>query len=88
MKEINDELIKKLAIGIVTFTYNKKNSELRTAVGTQCLDLIPVLNHPKTIGTLNSSTNITYYDFVKQNWRSLKTENIVEIKTFVENGTR
>ena len=81
-----DKLSVKLNDGIVTFTYRKTNNEVRYAVGTTDTALVPSDKQPAPGKTLNLSTPTIqrYYDFIKQDWRSLKKDAIIRITTAVK----
>jgi hypothetical protein len=74
------KLINKLNDGVVIFTYRKTNGEVRNAAGTNnpnCLAATqPVIND-------STKSTIKYFDVVKQDWRSLKVDNIVRIGSSV-----
>jgi hypothetical protein len=71
MTPINaDELRAKLNEGTVQFAFKKLDGTLRTAVGTTCLENVPLENHPTGDGH-SSTASIRYFDFGKNSWRSV-----------------
>jgi hypothetical protein len=85
MEETLDvELSKKLKTGIVTFEYRKNNGEIRCAVGTHLIDLMPVEKQPKNTNAVHETqNNINYYDFLVKDWRSLKKESVIKVTAAV-----
>jgi len=73
------EIKELLSNHIVTFQYKKKNDELRTAVGTTNLNLIPDEFHPKGTAKQLSDNVVRYYDVEKQSWRSFIKTNFLKI---------
>lgn len=74
------ELTKNLSKGIVCFEYEKSNGEVRKALGTTNLKLIPEESHPKTTVTVDDETaTFPYYDFGKKGWRSVKADKVKSI---------
>lgn len=74
----HDELRQKLNEGTVQFAFKKVNGDLRTAVGTTCLENIPLVNHPT--GARESSTRvIRYFDISSNWWRSVSIDREVFI---------
>ena len=70
--EINPiELKVMLKQGIVNFTYEKNNGDMRVARGTTMLSEIPVDSHPKGRG--KRGKNVSYFDLDKDAWRSVGT---------------
>lgn len=79
-----EKLSQKLNSGIVTFSYRKSNGEIRYAAGTTCTALIPTDKQPKGNGSsFTTPTTQRYYDFVAMNWRSLKKDEILQIRATV-----
>lgn len=81
-----EELNEKLTAGIVTFKYLKTDGTVREAVGTTKIELIPEVQKPTTQNSLfpTHSTTQRYYDFLKQSWRSLKKESVIQIVSCVK----
>jgi hypothetical protein len=84
IKALAADLKRKLHEGKVTFTFQKKAGEMRTAVGTTKTDLIPEASRPidkpmvegaepKDVGHQN------YYDLEKGAWRSFQKEKLISI---------
>lgn len=72
------ELKEMLRNGVVNFTYKKLDGTTRQATGTTRLESIPEDKHPK--GTGKTADNVvTYFDLEKEEWRSFREENFVEI---------
>lgn len=67
-----------LAKGVVKFAFRKKDGSVREAEGTTNLNTIPVEKHPKE-GKASSPKVITFFDTLKQEWRSFKPETIISI---------
>ena len=63
------DLSQRLKAGTVQFAFKKVNGDLRTAVGTTDLSLIPVENHPKGTGT--PKPMIPFWDIEKKTWRAV-----------------
>jgi hypothetical protein len=64
-----EELRKALGTGIQSFAFRKVNGDLRLAVGTTKLALIPASQHPTGKGATKSS--VAFYDTEKKEWRSV-----------------
>lgn len=76
--ELIERLRKKLREGEVTFAYKKKSTdELRIARGTTNTSLFNYNFHSEKPKELIDQIN--YWDLEKNEWRSLKTENIIKI---------
>lgn len=73
-----ETLKKSLSEGIVCFEYEKSNGEMRKAIGTSNLKMIPKDQHPKT-EVEEKSSSFPYYDFAKKAWRSVKSDKTVNI---------
>jgi hypothetical protein len=80
---LDQKLENKLKTGVVCFTFRKKDGTIRYAAGTQDLSIVPVEKHPKKTGNLGTATNISYYDFCKANFRSLKRSEVIRINSTV-----
>ena len=79
------KLSKNLTSGVVTFFYRKKNGEVRSAVGTTNLSLIPKEWQPKTKNSVTLSGDVQkYFDFTVNDWRSVKVENVTFIGSAVK----
>ncbi len=71
-------LLDRLRAGRVTFYYKKKSTcELRVAHGTLRSDLIDY--EFKTKGREASPGVITYWDLDREDWRSLRAENLISV---------
>ena len=66
--------------GLVTFSYYKRDGELREARATLNDLLIPNDDRPKGIVPERVNTSVTYYDIDKKAWRSF---NITQFIGFV-----
>ena len=78
-----------LAHGVVEFAYIKQGSyTIRTARGTNCLDIIPLSKHPNghqqhliDAGVEQPNyKSIAYYDLDKENWRAFSVTRFVQVK--------
>lgn len=79
-----EKLMAKLPTGVVAFAFKKANGDIRYAAGTHNLSIIPADKQPKNLTKSHETkTNISYFDICKQNWRSLKKENIIRIATTI-----
>jgi hypothetical protein len=68
------ELRAELQKGTCHFAFKKRGGELRIAVGTLNLSLIPKESHPK--GVRESSDKVVpFWDFEKGSWRSLSKDS-------------
>jgi hypothetical protein len=63
------ELRARLNRGTVQFAFKKLDGNLRTAIGTTCIENIPVDHHPK--GGTSSDKVVVYFDLQKSEWRSV-----------------
>lgn len=72
MKTIEEALDR----SIVKFAYTKANGELRFAIGTRNLILIPDKQHPSGDGQSKDDAYIRYYDYDPEGWRMFKEENV------------
>jgi hypothetical protein len=68
------QLRDKLNVGVTKFFFQKKNGELRTALGTTNLDNIPNTHHPKGVRPAPDSI-IPFFDLEKQAWRAISVES-------------
>ena len=75
MKTLIDNLIEKLHKGIVSFVYNKKDGDVRHAVGT----LYGVGHTIKGVGQKECSWTLRYYDVDCKGWRSFIINNLVSV---------
>ncbi len=77
-------IVKELQAGIVHLQFKKVNGDLRNMIGTLSLDLIPEEKHPKFMkdeGTGERKETeylVTLFDTEIGDWRSFRTENLVE----------
>lgn len=60
-----------LCLGIVKFSYTKKDGSRREAVGT--LDSVPAVKGERR----TNHGVLTYFDLDAQNWRAAKVENLI-----------
>lgn len=83
MFEVDLEILRMSLQGTtpVSFSYFKKNGELRNAVGTLHEKLIPIEMQPKD-PSANKTGNFKYYDIEKKGWRSLHKD--LELVTIIE----
>jgi len=56
--------------GTIQFAFKKKDGNLRIALGTTNMELVPLDDHPKGTGT-SSPKVVPYFDLNKQAWRSV-----------------
>lgn len=76
--------------GIVTFTFTKKNGEIRQAKGSRRLSVLKDTKDtgfteydvPTTRRKLNDNV-CTYWDFDKKAWRSVRLSTVISIDRFV-----
>ena len=72
MPNFANELRATLESSVAKFTYRKVNGELREAVGTRNLSLIPTECRPKwEIQDPNIDKAVVYYDFDESDYRSI-----------------
>lgn len=69
-------LVRALRTGVCGIVFVKRDGSLREALGTTDLMRIPVHSHPKGRGRYIPGI-ITFYDLVKQEWRSLRRTGLV-----------
>lgn len=55
--------------GTIQFAFRKKDGNLRLALGTTNLELVPIEDHPA--GNGSSSKVVPYFDLNKNQWRSV-----------------
>ena len=73
-----EQIKERLAQGVCSFKYTKKDGSERIASGTRHAEFIRTQGaEPKGTGTEKIGV-ITYYDLEKQGWRSFNEENFVE----------
>lgn len=79
-QELAKELREKLNNGVVAFSYEKFNGELRSARGTRNPEGIEYVGGttPKGTGTERTGT-ISYWDLDVEGWRCCKEDKILEI---------
>ena len=73
-----DQLRDQLRLGVLEFSYLKKNGTLREARGTKCLDEIPEDKHPIG-GNSPGDSVITYFDLDINAWRSVSVTTKIYI---------
>ena len=80
-KTLIEQLKEQLKVGIVEFTYTKKDGSTRTAKGTTKQTVITESggNLPKGTGMDVSDAVTRYYDLNSNGWRSFKNDNLVSI---------
>jgi len=84
IESMKQGIVNELQAGIVHLQFKKVNGDLRNMVGTLSLDLIPEEKHPKFIhgegkdGRKETEYLVTLFDTEIQDWRSFRTENLVE----------
>ena len=66
----SQELRTLLNEGTIQFAFKKIGGDLRTAVGTTNLSVIPVEDHPSGNGE-SSPKVVPFYDIEKKQWRSV-----------------
>jgi len=72
MTNFAEELRATLESSVAKFTYLKKDGEVREAVGTRNLSLIPTECRPKwEIQDPNIDKAVVYYDFDESDYRSI-----------------
>lgn len=82
--KLAEKLMAKLPTGVVCFQFKKTNGDIRYAAGTHNPSMMPADKRPKDLTKKHeTATNISYFDFVKQDWRSLKKDNIMRIATTI-----
>ena len=73
-----------LSNGFARFTYYKKNYEIRHALGTRSLSLIPTDKLPKGQMEINEwedlVKSIPYFDLDKREWRSFSVLNFIKLE--------
>ena len=69
--------------GTVAFSFIKLNGQIREAVGTTNLDLIPVEHHPSSGARSKNSefATVAFYDLEKAEWRSFRTDFFIDMKS-------
>ena len=77
--ETSRTLRARLAAGIVSFTFEKLDGEIRPASGTTVLHLIPEAFRPIGTGRRTPDNLVTYFDLDRMAWRSCKADRIVSI---------
>lgn len=73
-----EQLTEKLDNGTVRFAFEKVGGNLRIALGTRSLSMIPSQFHPK--GKRKVDVTLPYFDLEKMCWRSIsKLKKIYQI---------
>lgn len=77
MNKKNQELVAMMCVGVVTFSYLKKDGTTRIARGTLSKEMCPKVesSERKTSGHLQ-----IYYDVDKKAWRCFVKDNLLTIK--------
>ena len=72
-------IVEQLREGIVHLQLKKVNGDLRNMIGTLNRDLIPAEKHPLEGKERKETENlVVLFDTEVQDWRSFRTENLVE----------
>ena len=72
-------IVDELRQGIVHLQFKKVNGDLRNMIGTLNRDLIPEEKYPLEGKERKESENlVVLFDTEVQDWRSFRTENLVE----------
>jgi hypothetical protein len=72
-------IVDELRQGIVHLQFKKVNGDLRNMIGTLNRDLIPSEKHPLEGKERKETENlVVLFDTEVQDWRSFRTENLVE----------
>ena len=77
------DLQERMKEGYVQFEYKKKNGEVRKALGTTSIGLVPVDKHPKNDPTFEKifyghmSTEQKYFDYDVMDWRAFVKINLL-----------
>ncbi len=72
-------IVDELRQGIVHLQFKKVNGDLRNMIGTLNRDLIPAEKHPQEGKERKENENlVVLFDTEVQDWRSFRTENLVE----------
>lgn len=69
----------KLAEGVISFGFTKKDGSFRKALGTRNLNLIPAEDVPVLAGGPEKTNSIPFWDLEKKAWRSVSVDSIVEV---------
>lgn len=78
MKRIDTSKLKELLNGgVVSFSFEKKNGDLREAVGTTNTNNIPVANLAK--GGSTPGDKVPYFDLIKGGWRSVAIDQPIYV---------
>lgn len=73
LNPISHEVLRtKLNEGTVQFAFKKLNGDLRIAIGTTDLELVPLDHHPQRKRKA-SQMAVPYFDLSKNQWRSVST---------------
>ena len=76
---------KRLANGVVTFSFWKKDGSIREAKGTTNLLLIPEDKQPQGVEAVSHQYSaILFFDLDKQDWRSFSITHFIGFVTFYE----
>ena len=72
-------IVNELREGTVHLQFKKVNGDLRNMIGTLNRDLIPAEKHPQEGKERKETENlVVLFDTEVQDWRSFRTENLVE----------
>ena len=77
---------KRLANGVVTFSFWKKDGSIREAKGTTNMLLIPKEDHPAALSpeSVTPFSAIPFYDLDKRAWRSFSITHFIGFVTVYE----
>lgn len=83
-KELMDDMVCNLKSEMrkreVKFRYNKKNGELREALGTLNSEIYGEENEPFGNGKSVSENQVRYYDLNSKGWRSFIADNLIDFE--------
>lgn len=71
-----EALRQRLRQGPTRFTFVKKTGELRFALGTLDLNIIPSTEHPKGVRPASPKV-VTFFDLEKIAWRSVSVDSLI-----------
>ena len=68
--------------GAVEFSFIKVHGQIRDAVGTTNLDLIPAEHHPSSGARSKNSefATVAFFDLEKGEWRCFRTDFFIDLK--------
>ncbi len=74
-----NELIVKLKLGVVSFSYRKKDGSVRKAKGTVNLEQVEGAKLPNGKGAAAPEGVVNYWDLGSNGWRRFNKEDFIEI---------